>query len=73
MRKYLTNNEIACESYEDAMEISKILIKNSYVVMISKEEEIYVVNYIWSERYADRNDVCFLPTEDVEEEIFGDK
>jgi len=73
MERYLTNNEMVCHSFEDAQKIAEILLKNGYVVMISKEEDLYIVNYVWSERYADRNDVCFLSREEVEEEIFGDK
>jgi len=73
MERYLTNNEMVCHSFEDAQKIAEMLLKNEYVVMISKEEDLYIINYIWSERNADRNDVCFLPREEVEEEIFGNK
>lgn len=56
--KYLTDNEITVRSLEEVKSIQKILIDNNYVVMVSKEEQYYVINYIWS-YLADRNDIVF--------------
>ena len=70
MKSYITDNEIACHSYEDAQQVAGILLKNGYVVMVSREEQLYIVNYIWSSNCADRNDVCFLSREEIEDEIF---
>lgn len=66
--KYLTENEIVVNDIEDAFKIAKHLIKNDYVVMISHEYVSYVVNFIWSERGADRNDVIFRDRGDFEYE-----
>lgn len=55
----IPQEEIACHSYEDAAKIAEILLRNGYCVMISEEENLFIVNYIWSERGADRNDVVF--------------
>lgn len=68
--KYITNNEISVKSYTDALSLAEILLNNSYVVMISREEKSYIVNYEWSERNADRNDVVFLNRSDFEMEFY---
>ena len=56
----IPNGEIAVDSYEDAAKIAEILLKNGNVVMISREENLYVVNFIWSQGDSDRNDVVFM-------------
>ena len=71
MIKYLTNNEIAINDYATAMALSEILLNNDYVVMISREEQLYIINYIWSFHNSDRNDVCFQDREVIEEIIFN--
>lgn len=71
--RYLTNNEIAVHNYEDASLIASTLLDNDYVVMISREENLYIVNYVWSPNGADRNDVCFASREVIEDIIFNPK
>lgn len=71
--KYITNNEIAIHNYEDASLIASTLLSNGYVVMISREENLYIVNYVWSPNEADRNDVCFASREVIEDIIFNPK
>jgi len=68
---YTTNNEIATHSYSDALSLAEILLNNGYVVMISKEEQLYIVNYIWSSRDANRNDVCFQSREIVDDFVYN--
>lgn len=68
--RYITNNEIACHSYTDALSLAEILLNNGYVVMISKEEKLFIVNYVWSCGDANRNDVIFLGREEFEDEWF---
>ena len=46
-------------------------MEEDYVVMLSKEENLYIINYIWSSNYADRNDVVFASRENFEEYIFN--
>lgn len=70
---YVTNNEIALHSYEDAVALTKILLDNGYVAMISREEQLYIVNYVWSQRDADRNDVAFMDRDELEDIIFNPK
>jgi len=67
---YITKNEIALHSFEDAVAVAKILLDNGYVTMISREEQLYIVNYEWSSRGADRNDVAFMSREKLEDIIF---
>lgn len=68
--KYISENEFAVESYEDAIKISEVLLRNDYVVMISREESLYIINYEWSPHNADRNDMIFRSREDWEIESF---
>ena len=70
---YITKNEIALHSFEDAVAVSKVLLDNGYVTMISKEEKLYIVNYIWSAEDANRNDVAFMDRVELEEIIFNDE
>ena len=70
---YVTNNEIALHSYEDATALTKVLLDNGYVAMISREEQLYIVNYVWSQRGADRNDVAFMDRDELEDIIFNPK
>lgn len=51
---------VAVHEYEDAALLAHILIDNDYVAMISREENLFIVSAIWSERHADRNDVVFM-------------
>lgn len=51
---------VAVHEYEDAALLAHILIDNDYVAMISREEQLFIVSAIWSERHADRNDVVFM-------------
>ena len=70
MIKYLTNNEIAVQDFNDAMSLVLTLTNNDYVTMISSEENLYIINYVWSPTGANRNDVCFQSREIIEDIIF---
>lgn len=69
---YLTKNEVAVKTYSDALSLAEILLNNNYVVMISKEEHLYIVNYEWSER-SDRNDVIFINRDIFELEKYDEE
>ena len=58
---------VAVHDYDQACTLAKILIDNDYVVMLSVEEQLYIVSAIWSERHADRNDVVFMDRYEFEE------
>jgi len=70
---YIKNNEIALHSFEDAVAVAKVLLDNGYVTMISKEEKLYIVNYVWSAEDANRNDVAFMDRDELEDIIFNPK
>lgn len=60
-------NELVFDSYEAAIYVAMILLKYShYVVMLSREEQLWIVNYQYSER-CNRNDVVFMSWEDFDE------
>jgi len=58
--------EIAFKDEKSAMEVAAALLKQDYVVMLSREEQLYIVNFEWSER-ADRNGIIFMSREEFEE------
>ena len=60
LEKYLEDNEITVDAFDDAVTIMKILIENGSCVMLSREEHLWVINWIWTETPADRNEVIFL-------------
>ena len=39
-------NEIALHDKETALKIANILVDEEYVVMISREEDLYIINYL---------------------------
>ena len=58
--------ELAFDTPEAAFEtVRQMLTKGHYVVMISREEELWIVNYQYSDT-CDRNDVVFMSREDFE-------
>ena len=74
MDKCLENEGIAVHSYEDACALAKILLDNGKAVMITEEEELYIVNWVWCDSgYPDRNDVVFRNRVSVEAEMFEDE
>ena len=73
----LPDKNVLVRSYEDAVALSKILMDNGNVVMLSMEEGNYIVSWIWSERSfksdePDRNDVVFMAAEDFEAVMFNE-
>lgn len=71
--EYLENDEISVHSYEEACALAKILLDNGNAVMITEEEALYIVNWVWCDSgYPDRNEVVFRNRADVESEMFKD-
>ena len=59
--KYLEQDGIAVDSFKDAVTIMKILIANGNAAMLTQEENLWIVNWVWCDSgYADRNDVIFI-------------
>ena len=59
-------NEIAFKNHDRGLEVAKALLDESYVVLLSYEDSLLIVNYEWSENNADRNDVVFMPRWELE-------
>lgn len=58
-------NEIAVHDKEVALKIIDLLVDQAYVVMLSREENLYIINYLYSQ-YSDRNDVVFMDREEFD-------
>lgn len=68
-------NELAFKNHNKGLEVAKALLDENYVVMLSYEEDLLVLNFEWSERGANRNDVVFMPRykfEELEDEYYSD-
>lgn len=65
-------HEIAVNNFADAETLMEVLINNGYVVLLSKEEKLWIINYIWSENDANRNDVVFMRKDEYEEKLFSE-
>ena len=60
-------NELAFETPEAAFETVKQMLTNGhYVVMLSREEQLWIVNYLYSD-LCDRNDVVFMEFDEFDE------
>lgn len=68
--KVMMKNELAFKDRNAAFRVADMLIDEDYVVMISKEEDLIIVNYEWSEHNSDRNDVVFMRRDEFEEQYF---
>lgn len=60
-------NELVFDCQEAAIYAAMLLLKyGHYVVMLSREEQLWIVDYQYSER-CNRNDVVFMNWEDFDE------
>ncbi|MBO7070507.1 MAG: hypothetical protein J6W09_04360 [Bacteroidales bacterium] len=61
-------NELVFETAEAAFEtVRQMLTKGHYVVMLSREESLWIVSYEYSD-LCNRNDVVFMNREDFDEQ-----
>lgn len=67
-RSITMKNEIVFESCENCMEVARILVEEANVVLISREEDLWILNFIYSE-HSDRNDVVFMSQEECYEAL----
>ena len=63
------NNELSFYNHERGMAVAKALLDEHYVVLLSYEEDLLILNYEWSP-HADRNDMVFMRRDEFEEEFF---
>lgn len=61
-------HEIAIKNKEKALEVLGTLVDEEYCVMFSREEDLYIINYEYSE-YSDRNNVVFMSKDEFEEKF----
>ena len=61
-------HEIAIKNKEKALEVLSTLVDEEYCVMFSREEDLYIINYEYSE-YSDRNNVIFMSKDEFEEKF----
>ena len=62
--------QLVFDKMENALIISEVLVKEGYVVMLSREEQFIVLNYLRTFPDSDRNSVVFMDREEFEEEYF---
>lgn len=60
-------HELVFKNHENGFKVAKMLLDEGNVVMLSYEEEFLILNWEWSERDADRNDVVFMSKWELEE------
>jgi hypothetical protein len=61
-------NEIAIRNKEAAMRVVSCLVEEEYCIMLSREEDLYIIDFEYSE-YSDRNNVVFMSREDFEQKF----
>lgn len=61
------DGELAFRNHQRALEVAEYLLEENYIVMLSKEEQLIIVNFLWAP-YADRSDAVFVRVEDFEED-----
>ena len=61
------NNELAFKNYEKGLLVAKALLDEHYVVLLSYEENLLIINWEYSPE-SNRNDVVFMNREEFEEE-----
>jgi len=59
-------NEIAFHNHKKAFEVAAALLEESYVVLLSCEEDLIILDYEWSPN-SDRNDMVFMRRDEFEE------
>jgi len=72
MTKLIPDGELHFHCWDDCQNVIDILLSEGYVVLLSREEALYVINYLWSHDDADRNDVVFMDRGEFEEKYYED-
>lgn len=62
-------NEIALHNKENALKIAEILVEEDNCVLLSKEEDLYIINFEYSQ-YSDRNNVVFMDREEFDTKYY---
>ena len=71
MTRLIPDNEISFHNWEGCKTVMEVLLSEGYVLLLSLEEGLYIINYIWTtENEADRNDVVFMARDEFEEKFY---
>ena len=62
------SKELSFQNHERGLEVAKALLDEHYVVMLSYEEHLLIINYEYSP-LSNRSDVVFMSQEVYEEEL----
>lgn len=65
----MMKNELAFYNHENGMAVARMLLDEHYVVMLSHEGNLLIINWEWSHK-SNRNNVVFMNREEFEEEYF---
>lgn len=66
--KRLTENEVVLHDFTKAAAIAKILVEEDYCVMLSREEDLIILNYVetYHDGYFPRGSVYFNHCDELE-------
>ena len=65
----MNRNELVFETPEAALNVARqMLTVGHYVVLLSREEQLWILNYEYSDS-NNRNDVVFMSREEYEEDM----
>ena len=59
-------NELTFKDHDRGFDVARSLLNESYVVMLSYEEDLLILNYEFSEHGADRNDVVLMSRDEYD-------
>ena len=62
-------NEIVFKNINMGMKVAEILLNEDYVVLLSREDNFLVINFLYADG-ADRNDVVFMPHWEFDEKYY---
>ena len=62
------SNELSFYNHEKGLEVAKALLDENYVVLLSYEEDLLILNYEYAPD-SDRNYVVFQSRDEYEEEL----
>lgn len=71
MTNLIPPGELTFHDFDCCMKVADILLDEGYTLLVSREESLYVLNYIWT-GYADRKDVVFMDRVDFEDKFYTD-
>ena len=59
-------NEIVCKNIDWGIKLAEMLLQEDYVVMLSREDNFLVINFLYADG-ADRNEVVLMRRDEYED------